>query len=53
VLAHPQVLARNMALPIDAPEYAGVLVAGNPMKLSTMRDRKKAKRPPVLAGPRR
>ena len=48
VLAHPQVRARNMALPIAAPEYAGVLVAGNPMKLSTMRERKKAKRPPKL-----
>jgi CoA:oxalate CoA-transferase len=48
VLAHPQVRARNMALPIDAPEYAGVLVAGNPMKISTMRERKKAKRPPAL-----
>jgi CoA:oxalate CoA-transferase len=50
VLAHPQVLARNMALPIDAPAYAGVLVAGNPVKLSTMRDRKKAKAPPKLDG---
>jgi CoA:oxalate CoA-transferase len=48
VLAHPQVQARNMALPIDAPEYAGVLVAGNPVKLSTMRDKKKVKPPPKL-----
>jgi CoA:oxalate CoA-transferase len=50
VLAHPQVRARNMALPIDAPEYAGVLVAGNPVKLSTMRNKKKVKAPPRLAG---
>jgi CoA:oxalate CoA-transferase len=50
VLAHPQTLARNMALPIDAPEYAGVLVAGNPMKISTMRERRKAKPPPRLGG---
>ncbi len=48
VLAHPQVRARNMALPIDAPEYAGVLVAGNPMKLSTQRDATAAKPPPRL-----
>ena len=48
MLAHPQTLARNMVLPIDAPEYAGVLVAGNPMKLSTMRERKRAKAPPKL-----
>jgi crotonobetainyl-CoA:carnitine CoA-transferase CaiB-like acyl-CoA transferase len=48
VLAHPQTRARRMALPIAAPEYAGVLVAGNPMKLSTMRDKTKAKRPPKL-----
>jgi CoA:oxalate CoA-transferase len=50
VLAHPQTLARRMALPIDAPEYAGVLVAGNPMKISTMRERRKAKAPPRLGG---
>jgi CoA:oxalate CoA-transferase len=48
VLAHPQVRARHMALPIAAPEYAGVLVAGNPMKMSTMRERKQAKPPPKL-----
>jgi CoA:oxalate CoA-transferase len=48
VLAHPQIRARRMALPIDAPEYAGVLVAGNPMKLSTMRERDHAKPPPQL-----
>jgi CoA:oxalate CoA-transferase len=48
VLAHPQIRARHMALPIDAPEYAGVLVAGNPMKVSTMRERKRAKKPPPL-----
>ena len=48
VLAHPQVLARNMALPIDAPEYAGVLIAGNPMKISTQRDVTAAKAPPRL-----
>jgi len=53
VLAHPQVLARNMALPIDAPEYAGVLVAGNPMKISTMRERKKAGSVPALADRKR
>ena len=48
VLAHPQVLARNMALPIDAPEYAGVLVAGNPVKVSTMRERTSVRKPPEL-----
>ncbi len=48
VLAHPQTLARNMALPIAAPEYAGVLVAGNPVKLSTMRDKQSVKPPPKL-----
>ncbi len=48
VLAHPQVRARNMALPIDAPEYAGVLVAGNPMKISTQGDASTAKAPPRL-----
>ncbi len=48
VLAHPQTRARRMALPIDAPEYAGMLVAGNPIKLSTMRERERAKRPPAL-----
>jgi len=48
VLAHPQVRARNMALSIDAPEYAGLLVAGNPMKISTMRERKSVKAPPKL-----
>jgi CoA:oxalate CoA-transferase len=48
VLAHPQVRARNMALAIDAPEYAGLVVAGNPMKISTMREKKSAKPPPKL-----
>jgi CoA:oxalate CoA-transferase len=48
VLAHPQVRARNMALPIDGPDYAGLIVAGNPMKLSTMRERKSANPPPKL-----
>ncbi len=48
VLAHPQVRARNMALPIDAPEYAGVLVAGNPLKISTQQDAATAKAPPKL-----
>jgi len=48
VLAHPQVKARNMALPIDAPEYAGVIVAGNPVKISTMREKKSVKAPPKL-----
>jgi CoA:oxalate CoA-transferase len=48
VLAHPQVLARNMALAFDAPEYAGVLVAGNPIKLSTQIDEPRAKAPPKL-----
>jgi CoA:oxalate CoA-transferase len=50
VLAHPQTRARNMALPIDAPAYAGFLVAGNPVKLSTMRERTKAQPPPELGG---
>jgi CoA:oxalate CoA-transferase len=48
VLAHPQVRARNMALPIDAPEYAGVLVAGNPVKISTQQDAAATKAPPKL-----
>ncbi len=48
VLAHPQVRARNMALPFDAKEYKGVLVAGNPVKISTMREKKKLKPPPKL-----
>jgi CoA:oxalate CoA-transferase len=52
VLAHPQTRARNMALPIAAPEYAGVLVAGNPIKLSTMRDKKSVKAPPKLGSGR-
>ena len=52
VLAHPQVRARNMALPIDAPEYAGVLVAGNPVKISTQQDAATAKAPPSLGAQR-
>jgi CoA:oxalate CoA-transferase len=52
VLAHPQVRARNMALPIDAAEYAGVLVAGNPVKLSTQADAARAKPPPRLGADR-
>ncbi len=52
VLAHPQVRARNMALPFDAPEYAGLLVAGNPMKLSTQREKTKVKPPPKLGAAR-
>jgi CoA:oxalate CoA-transferase len=48
VLAHPQVRARNMVVPIDAPEYAGVLVAGNPVKISTMRELERVKAPPKL-----
>jgi CoA:oxalate CoA-transferase len=38
VLAHPQVRARNMAVPVDDPAMPGFIVAGNPVKLSTQVD---------------
>ena len=38
VLAHPQVRARNMAVPVDDPDMPGFIVAGNPVKLSTQVD---------------
>ena len=38
VLAHPQVRARNMVVPVDDPAMPGFIVAGNPVKLSTQVD---------------
>ncbi len=46
VLAHPQTVARNMALPIDG--RPSQIVAGNPMKISTMPDPTSAPPPPGL-----
>ncbi len=46
VLEHPQTLARNMALTIEGTD--GQLVAGNPMKISTLPEREQAPRAPVL-----
>ncbi|MEZ5379346.1 MAG: CoA transferase [Acidimicrobiales bacterium] len=46
VLHHPQTVARNMALVIDGTD--GQLVAGNPMKISTLAERSVAPRSPVL-----
>jgi CoA:oxalate CoA-transferase len=48
VLAHPQVRARHMALPVDGPDYPGMLVSGNPVKLSTQTVRETAEPPPRL-----
>ena len=45
VLNHPQVLARNMVVPVDDPALPGFRVAGNPIKLSTQDD--PSSRPPA------
>jgi crotonobetainyl-CoA:carnitine CoA-transferase CaiB-like acyl-CoA transferase len=42
------VRARNMALPVDGPDYPGMLVSGNPVKLSTQSERAAAEPPPRL-----
>ena len=62
VLAHPQVLARNMVVPVDDPALPGFRVAGNPIKLSTQDDppsrpaapaaRRRPRPPPRRARPR-
>ncbi|KAA0236496.1 MAG: Acetyl-CoA:oxalate CoA-transferase [Acidimicrobiales bacterium] len=44
VLAHPQVLARNMVVTIDGDDAEGLRVAGNPVKLSAFPD-------PMTRGP--
>ncbi len=46
VLHHPQTVARNMALTIEGTD--GQLVAGNPMKISTLPERAVAPRAPTL-----
>jgi CoA:oxalate CoA-transferase len=48
VLEHAQVRARHMVLPIDDPSYRGVVVAGNPVKISTLPERASAAPPPAL-----
>ena len=47
-LAHPQVAARAMALPIDGGAFAGLVVAGNAVKISTLPERAVSPRPPEL-----
>ncbi len=46
VLRHPQTQARNMALVVEGTN--GQLVAGNPMKISTLPERSQAPRAPRL-----
>lgn len=48
VLDHPQVRARNMVLPFADPALAGLLVAGNPVKISTLPEAATAESPPAL-----
>jgi CoA:oxalate CoA-transferase len=48
VLAHPQTLARRMVQQVDDPAYADLLMAGNPVKVSTQHDRDAAPSPPAL-----
>jgi CoA:oxalate CoA-transferase len=48
VLEHPQVRARNMVLPFSDPELAKLVVAGNPVKMSTLPERDTAEPPPRL-----
>jgi CoA:oxalate CoA-transferase len=48
VLEHPQVRARQMVLPIDDPAYPGVVVAGSPVKISSLPQRTSAPPPPAL-----
>ncbi len=52
VLAHPQVLARNMVVPVDDPDMPGFLVAGNPVKLSTHAEQRSRVAAPVLGAHR-
>ena len=52
VLAHPQVLARNMVVPVDDPALPGFRVAGNPIKLSTQEDRRSRPAAPLLGADR-
>jgi crotonobetainyl-CoA:carnitine CoA-transferase CaiB-like acyl-CoA transferase len=42
-----------MALPFDDPAYAQLLVAGNPVKMSTLKDRTSVEAPPKLGQHRR
>jgi CoA:oxalate CoA-transferase len=48
VMNHPQVLARNMVLPIDDPRFQSLRVGGNPVKISTQEDSTVASPPPDL-----
>jgi CoA:oxalate CoA-transferase len=52
VLAHPQVRARNMVVPVDDPEMPGFVVAGNPIKLSTNEDPRARPAAPALGADR-
>ena len=52
VLAHPQVLARNMVVPVDDPSLPGFRVAGNPIKLSTQDDPTSRPAAPALGADR-
>jgi CoA:oxalate CoA-transferase len=48
VLEHPQVRARNMVLPFADPTLGNLLIAGNPVKISTLPERVAAESPPTL-----
>lgn len=48
VTENPQVRARNMLLPFADPALGNLLVAGNPVKLSTLPERTTAPAPPAL-----
>jgi CoA:oxalate CoA-transferase len=48
VLDHPQVRARNMVVPIEGPDFKGLMVAGNPVKLSTQAETSSVEPPPRL-----
>ncbi len=45
VMAHPQVLARNMVVEVDDPVAGRVQIAGNPIKMSGLAD--ESMRPPI------
>jgi CoA:oxalate CoA-transferase len=48
VLADPQVRARMMAVPVEDPDIPGLVVAGNPIKLSGIADSPTRPAPPAL-----
>lgn len=48
VLDHPQVRSRNMIVPIEGGGFEGMLVAGNPVKLSSQGEKPGVPPPPRL-----